>query len=44
MEAGFVENAEDWFHSSTADYSGIRKGNIELIYLNELQKRSLDEL
>lgn len=33
VEAGFVEKAEDWLHSSAADYLGIRKGNIELIYL-----------
>lgn len=33
VEAGFVEKAEDWLHSCAADYLGIRKGNIELIYL-----------
>ena len=33
VEAGFVEKPEDWLHSSAADYMGVRKGRIELIYL-----------
>ncbi len=33
VHAGFVEKAEDWLHSSAADYLGIRTGKIDLIYL-----------
>jgi putative transposase len=31
--AGFVEKAEDWLYSNAADYFGVRKGQLELIYL-----------
>ena len=33
VEAGFVEKPEDWLHSSAADYAGLRKGKIELMFL-----------
>jgi putative transposase len=33
VEAGFVEKAEDWLHSSAADYFRVRKGRVELIFL-----------
>jgi len=33
VEAEFVEKAEDCLHCSEANYSGVRKGKIELIYL-----------
>lgn len=33
VAAGFVEKPEDWLHSSAADYQGLRKGNIELIFI-----------
>ena len=31
VEAGFVEKAEEWTHSSAGDYYGTRKGKIELV-------------
>ena len=33
VEAGFVEKAEEWLHSSAGDYYGVRKGRIELIFI-----------
>ena len=33
VSAGFVEKPEDWIHSSAGDYVGIRKGLIELIFI-----------
>lgn len=32
VEAGFVENAEDYLYSSTRDYYG-KKGLVELCYI-----------
>lgn len=32
--SGFVEKAEDWVHSSAVDYCGVRKGKIELNFLD----------
>lgn len=31
--AGFVDKAEEWFHSSAGDYFNMRKGLIELIFM-----------
>jgi hypothetical protein len=28
-----VEKEEDWIHSSAGDYCGIRKGNVEVIFV-----------
>ncbi len=33
VKAGFVENPEDWCYSSAADYSGGKKGLIDIIFL-----------
>ena len=33
VEAGFVEKAEEWLHSSAGDYYGVRKGKVELIFI-----------
>jgi putative transposase len=33
VQSGFVEKAEDWLHSSAADYSGVRKGLVDLIFI-----------
>ena len=33
VEAGFVEKAEEWTHSSAGDYYGNRKGRIELVMI-----------
>jgi len=33
VEAGFVEKAEDWLHSSAGEYYGIRKGRIDLVFV-----------
>jgi len=30
VEAGYVEKAEDWLHSSAADYYEVREGNIRI--------------
>lgn len=34
VEAGFVENAEDWFYSSAKDYCGLGKGMLEILLSN----------
>lgn len=33
VEAGFVEKAEEWLHSSAGDYYGLRKGRLDLIMI-----------
>jgi putative transposase len=42
VEAGFVEKAEDWLHSSAATYMGTRKGFIELILLKQVCESQAD--
>lgn len=34
VKAGFVEKEEDWLNSSAGDYYGIRKGKIDLIFID----------
>lgn len=33
VELGLVEKEEEWLHSSAGDYYGVRKGEIELLYI-----------
>lgn len=33
VEQGLVEKEEEWLHSSAGDYYGVRKGEIELIFV-----------
>lgn len=33
VELGLVEKEEEWVHSSAGDYYGVRKGEIELMYI-----------
>lgn len=34
VASGFVEKPEDWLHSSAADYFGVRKGRVDLSFLD----------
>jgi putative transposase len=34
VKAGFVEKEEEWLNSSAGDYYGIRKGKIDLIFID----------
>jgi putative transposase len=33
VELGLVEKEEEWLHSSAGDYHGVRKGEIELLFV-----------
>ena len=33
VEQGFVEKPEDWIYSSAADYCSVRKGMLELVFI-----------
>ncbi len=33
VELGLVEKEEEWLHSSAGDYYGVRKGEIELLFI-----------
>jgi putative transposase len=33
VELGLVEKEEEWLHSSARDYYGLRKGEIELLFI-----------